>query len=90
MRAVTTPAGHRYVPSLRGRIVAMLKFMGPAGADLPTLIDICYGDDPEGGPLHPADTIGHTIARHRRAGHAIAGSGRGAGRYVLRHEEGKR
>ena len=44
MHAVTTPGGHRYVPQLRSRIVAMLKFMGRHGADLQTLIDYCYGD----------------------------------------------
>lgn len=81
MHAVTTPGGHRYVPRLRDRIVAMLKFMGRHGADLPVLIDYCYGDQTDGGPLHCADTIGHTISALRRAGLAIERAGRG--RYVL-------
>ena len=83
LAAVTTPGGHRYVPRLCDRVLAMLKFMGARGADLPTLIEYCYGDDPGGGPLNAPDVIGHTIARLRRAGHAIAGRGRGNGRYVL-------
>lgn len=78
MHAVTTPGGLRYVPRVRDRIVAMLKFMGRHGADPPTLIDTCYGDQPDGGPLHCADVIGHTIA----------GRGRGNGRYVLSRPQG--
>lgn len=80
MHAVTTPGGHRYVPRLRDRIVAMLKFMGRHGADLPTLIDTCYGDQPDGGPRDAADTIETTICRLRREGWRIARANR---RYVL-------
>ena len=84
MQAVTTPGGCRYVPRLRGRIVAMLKFMGPAGADMAQLVEIAYGDDPAGGPLDPRDAISATLCRLRREGHAITRNRHGRrGRFVL-------
>lgn len=84
MHIVTTPHGLVWRPSLARRLLAMLRFMGPAGADMAQLVEIAYGDDPAGGPLDPRDAISATLCRLRREGHAITRNRHGRrGGFVL-------
>lgn len=68
---VVTPGGCTYRPSLRGRVLAMLRFMGRRGADAAMLIEYIYGDDPSGGPLEPRNVIAVTVNALMREGWPI-------------------
>lgn len=84
MHVVVTPGGLRYRPSLAARLLGMLRFMGRHGADAAMLIEIAYGDNPDGGPMNPNDAISRRLYQLRRAGHAITRQPQGRrGRYVL-------